>query len=129
MGPVYCVRSIFYCDQAGAFNQFGGFLSRGIERYNAVRVAVNYQRRYIDASQVRAEIFMPGRHACKTRGGRRADGDVPTRLDGFLADSLAQEDVGIEEVLEKLGKERVAIRGDSCLDALEHAGVHAVGVV
>jgi hypothetical protein len=44
----------------------------------------------------------------------------------FLADAL---NVGVEEVLEETGEERVAIRSDGFLDALEHARVEALGVV
>src|SRR5262249_37148290 len=56
-------------------------------------------------------------------------GKVPTGLDGLFADALAQKNIRIEEIFEKFGEERVAICGDSFLDALEHAAVHAIGVV
>src|SRR2546426_8058508 len=72
---------------------------------------------------------MPRWHAGKTSRGRCASGNVPAGLDSLFADALAQENIRIEEILEEFGEERIAVRGDSFLDPLEHTAVHALGVV
>jgi hypothetical protein len=46
----------------------------------------------------------------------------------LFADTLAQQEVCVVEILEKVGKERVTVRDDRFLDALEYAGVYAFRV-
>src|ERR1700678_3343521 len=72
---------------------------------------------------------MPCWHTCESGCSRGSDCHVPAGLDGLLADALAQKLIGIVEVVEKIGKEGVAIRDDSLLDSLEDTGVHALWIV
>src|ERR1700688_58423 len=72
---------------------------------------------------------MPGRYASKTGRGGGSGCDVPASLDGLLADALAQQKIRVVEILEKVGEERVAVRGDGFLDSLEHTTVHTFLVV
>src|SRR5450631_270238 len=107
MGPNDAVRSILNRDQTGSFDQFGGPKSRRGNRHNAVGVAVNNQRRHVDALEIFAEILMPGWHAGKTRCGGGSRGDVPASLNRLLADALTQQQVRVVEILEELRKEHV----------------------
>jgi hypothetical protein len=72
---------------------------------------------------------MPRRNAGNTCGRRSASRDVPTGLNRLVSDALAQENICIEEVFEKLSKESVAVCGDSFLYSLKYAPVDAVRVV
>ena len=55
--------------------------------------------------------------------------DIPARLDGLFADALAQQAIGVVEILEKLGEERVTVRGDGLLDTLEDAAIDAFRIL
>src|SRR5690348_9473476 len=90
---------------------------------------MNDQRGNVDAAEVLAEVFIPSGHASETCRGRCTGGDIPAGLDGLLADALAEENVGVEEVFEKFREEGVAIRRDGFLNALEDGGVDAFGVI
>src|SRR5215472_10882985 len=63
---------------------------------------------------------MPRRDTGEARIGRSNGSGVPTRLHRLLAYPLAQVNVGVVEVLEKFGKERVTIRGHCLLNSLKH---------
>src|ERR1019366_5718709 len=129
VGPNSRVRPVFCDNQARSLNQLGGSLSRGGKRHNPVRTAVNDQRGNVNPGHVLAEILMPSGHACKTGGSGGSRRNIPARLDSLLADPLTQEKIGVVEILEKLGEERVAVRGHSFLNALEDAAVHALRVI
>ena len=64
---------------------------------------------------------MPCRHASETGRSRGAGRDIPASLDGLFADALAQQEVRVVEILEKLGEERVTVGGDGLLDPVEDA--------
>src|SRR5882762_4816588 len=72
---------------------------------------------------------MPGWHTCKTRSRRSAGCNVPARLDGLFADAHTQQDVGVVEILEELGEERVTICNNGFLNAIEDSTVYALRVV
>src|ERR1035441_1530298 len=72
---------------------------------------------------------MPGCDTRETGRGRSASSDVPARLDGLFADTLAQQEIGIVEILEEFGEERVTVLGDSFLDPVENTTVHALRVI
>src|SRR5260370_33104853 len=129
MSPNDAVRSILNRDQTGSFDQFGGPKSRRGKRHNAVRVAVNDERRHVDAPEIFAEILVPAWHAGKTRCGRGSSGDVPASLNRLLADALTQQHVRVEEILEELRKEDVTVCHDRFLNAFEYRVVHALAVV
>src|SRR5687768_7242940 len=113
MCPVYGVRPVLYRRQASSLNQIGRPLSRSCYGYNAVCVTVNHQCWDVDTCQVVAEVFKPSLHTGKTGGGRGTRGNIPARLDRLFADALTQENIGVVEILEKVGEERVAIRNHS----------------
>ena len=69
MCPSYAVRPISHHEQAGSLDQLGSPESRCRNRHNPVCIAVNDQRRYVNALEILAEIFMPRRHTSKTRRG------------------------------------------------------------
>ena len=129
MCPGDAVRSILDYDRAGSLDHLGSAESRGSDGQNSVRIAVNDQCRYVNASQVLPEVLMPGWHASETGRGRSSGCHVPARPNGFFADALAQEKVRVVEILEKVGEERVTICDDGFLDPLEYTTVHALGVV
>src|SRR5882672_7489835 len=72
---------------------------------------------------------MPCWHASKTGRGRSAGCDVPASLDDLFTDALAQQEVGVVEILEKLGEERVAVCGNGLLDSFEDTAVNALRIV
>src|ERR1022692_4101723 len=129
MCPRYAVRPISHHAQAGSLDQLGGPESRCRNRHNPVCIAVNDQRRYVNALEILAEIFMPRRHTSKTRRGGGAGCNVPASPDGLFADALTQEDIRVVEILEKLVEERVTISDNGFLDAIEDSAVHALRVV
>lgn len=129
MGPIYGVRAVLDGDQARILNQAGGFFSRGFEGHDAVGVAMNHEGRYVDARHVLAEVLIPRGHAGEAGCSRGACGHVPTGLHGSLTDGLSHVNIGIKEVLEELGKERITVRGDGSLNPLEHAAINAIRVV
>lgn len=103
--PSDAVGSSFYDMQACAFDEFGTALSRCREGHNTVVVAMDHQCRNIHTSQIQSEGFMPLRYTCKASCRRRACGDVPSGLDDFLTDALAQKQIGVVEVPEELAEE------------------------
>src|SRR5579863_4752538 len=129
VGPGYAVRPTFHDQQAGPFYQFGGPKSGGADRHDPVRIAVNDQGGHIDAGQILAKVLMPCRHASETGRSRGAGCDIPARLDGLFANALAQQDIRVVEILEKLGEERVTVCDDGFLDPVEDIAVHALWVV
>src|SRR6266478_4915295 len=129
VGPGYAVRPILHDQQAGSLYQFGGPKSRGTDRQDPVRIAVNDQSGHVDAGQILAKVLMPGRHASDTGRRRGAGCDVPASLDRLLADALPQEEIGVVEILKKFGEECVTVGDDGFLDAIEDTTVHALRVV
>src|SRR5659263_266846 len=118
--PSYAVRPTLYHQQAGSLDQLGGPESRGSDGQNPVRIAVNDQRGHVDATQVVAEVLMPCWYAGEAGRGRGAGCDVPAGLHRLFADALAEQEVGVVEILEEIGEERVTVRDDRFLDPLEH---------
>ena len=92
--PSYAVRPVLYHQQAGSLDQLGGSKSRGSDRQNPVRIAVNDQRGHVDATQIVAEVLMPCRHAGEAGRGRGAGSDVPAGLHRLFADALTEQEVG-----------------------------------
>ena len=72
---------------------------------------------------------MPRGHAREACRGRGASGEVPACLDSLFANALAQQLIRIVEILEKIGEERVTVRGDGFLNPFEDAAVHALRVI
>ena len=60
VGPIHCVRAIFDDARRAPFTNLRGALSGRGEWHNAVGIAVDHQRRHIDAGQILAEVFIPG---------------------------------------------------------------------
>ena len=76
-----------------------------------------------------AEVLMPCRYASETGRRRGATRDVPVGLNGLFADTFAQQEIRVVEVLEKLREERITVGDDGFLDSLEDTAVHALRVV
>jgi len=55
---------------------------------------------------------MPRGYAGETRNGRCANGDVPTGLRCLFADTLAKENICVEEIPEEFGEEGVVVCSD-----------------
>src|SRR5213594_4553381 len=123
------MRPVLHYDQTSPRHHFRGTLSRGSERNDPVSITVNDQNRYLNASQVLAEVLMPCWNTSQTCSGGGARSDVPARLYNLLADARAQILVGIVEILEELGEERIAVRQDSLLNPLECTSVDSLRVV
>ncbi len=123
------MRPILHHHQAGALDQLGGSQSGRADRHNPVCVALNHQRGNVDTGQVLTEVLMPGGHAGETGGGGGRGCDVPARLHGLLADALAQQLIGIVEILEEFGEKGVAIRGDGFFYSIEDAGFDALRII
>src|SRR5438046_9914423 len=119
MGPTHSVWAILDHRQPRSLDQLGGSLSRCRKRHNSIGIPVNYQRGYIDASYILAEVFMPGRHAGNTGRRRSARGNIPARLDCLFADALTQQDISVVDILEKLDQESRAVRGNRFLHIIE----------
>src|SRR5580658_6687137 len=128
VGPGYTVWPTFHHSEPGSLDQLGGPESRRRDWQYAIRVAMNDQGGHIDALEILTKILMPGWHARESRRGRRAGGHVPASTDHLFADAFAQEDVRVVEVLEKLGKERIAVRNDRFSNAIKDAAIHSVGI-
>ena len=129
MCPGDAVRPILHYHQAGSLDQLGSAEARSSDGQNSIRIAVNDQSRYVDASQVLAEVLMPCWHASETGCGRGPGCHVPTGLNRLWANALAQEQIRVVEIGKKIGEERVTICDDSFLDSLEDTAVHALRVV
>jgi len=84
---------------------------------------------HVDAGQILAEVLMPCRYASETGRGRGAAPDVSVELNGLFADTFAQQEVRVVEVLEKLREERITFGDDGFLDSLEDTAVHVLRVV
>jgi hypothetical protein len=84
------VRSVLHDQLARSFDELAGAKACGRNGKDAVGIPVNHEGGYIDASQVFAEVFMPGLDACQAGGSGGAGRDVPTGLDDLFADTLSQ---------------------------------------
>src|ERR1700691_2931014 len=72
---------------------------------------------------------MPRGYASQTGCGEGPGRHIPASLDGLLADTLAQQEIRVIEILEELGEECVTIGGDVFLDPFEDTAVYALRVV
>src|ERR1700684_3167080 len=79
--------------------------------------------------EILAEVLMPCGDASEAGRSRGAGRHVPACVDSLFADALAQQEIRIVEILEKLGEERVTVRGDGFFDPLEDTAVHALRVI
>src|SRR5450755_2006303 len=129
MGPGYAVRSILHNHQARPLDQFGNAYPGGSDRQNPIRIALHDQGGDVDAGQILAEVLIPRGYASEAGRGRGPSCDVPAGLNGLFADKLAQQEVRVVEVLEKLREERITVGDYGFLDSLEDTAVHALRVV
>src|SRR5712692_3465255 len=72
VGPGYAMRPVLHHQKTGSLDQFSGAKSRGADRHNPVRIAVNDQRGNVDAGQVLTEVLIPCRYASETGRSRGA---------------------------------------------------------
>src|SRR5712691_3749361 len=105
--PVDGMRAILHGDQARPLDHLRRAASRRLDRHNTICIAVDNERRDIDARQVLTTILMPRWHTRHTRDGGSPGSDMPTGLDRLLADALPQKHIGVEEILEELREKRV----------------------
>jgi hypothetical protein len=129
VGPNYAMRAAFHEVQVGAFDELGSALPGGFERDDPIIVAVNHEGWNINACQISAKIFVPSGNTSQARDCGRPGGDIPTGLYDPLAHALPKEQVGVVEVLEKLGEKHVPIRFQRFLNALEYRGINSVWIV
>src|SRR5258708_3025184 len=98
MRPVQSVGAAFPDPQFASFHKFSRALSRSGEREYAVRIAVNDQRWHVNLFEIVSEVAEPGRDAIQRARGRGARADVPTELNGLVADEFPAQDVQIVEI-------------------------------
>src|SRR5260221_2986663 len=111
MRPSDAMRPALYDVQASALDHFGGAGAGGSERNDMVVVAMDDEGWHINAFQILAEVFVPGcdtRHARSGGGGGR---NVPVSRDCLFANTLTQQQVGVVQIPEEAGEERVAVGG------------------
>src|SRR6266852_5697911 len=129
MRPSDAMRPALYDVQASARDHFGGAGAGGSERNDVVVVAMDDERWHINPFQVLAEVFVPG---CDTRHARAGGGGgrhVPVSRDCLFADTLTQQQVGVVEILEEAGEERVTVGGHSVLDAGKYTGIQTFRII
>src|SRR5258708_15149733 len=129
MRPGDAVRAILHYHVASALDQLRATCSRSADRQNAVRVAMNDQRRHIDALDILAKVLMPRWHASERRRRRGASRNVPARLDSLFTDALTKQQISVVKILEKLSEKRVPDPRDDFLDSREDTAVHAIRIV
>jgi hypothetical protein len=88
----------FYHHQFASFDELQCSLSSGGDRENPVGVTVNHQGWYVNAFEVVAEIRQSCRDTLQSALWRSAGCDVPTELNGLVADQLATQGVHVVEV-------------------------------
>jgi hypothetical protein len=115
MSPSNAVRPALHDVKSSALDHFGGSGAGSIERNNAVFVVVDYERWHINPFQVLAEVLVPCCDTDQAGGGGGGCRHVPASLDGLFADTLTQQQIGVVEILEEAGEERVAVDGDGLL--------------
>src|SRR5208283_5893724 len=129
MCPGDAVRSTFHDDQPASVDKLGCAPSRSGEGKNPVGIAMNDQRRHVDAFEVLPEVGQPCRDAIQSTLGRGACCYGPTILNNLVTDQFAPQDVNVVEIGEKLAKESRTVSSYSFRDAVEDAAVHAFRVV
>src|SRR5580693_618784 len=129
VSPGEAVRAARDNHELAILDELGRALSGGGKRKNPVGVAVNDQRRNINALKVLAEVFQPRRNTGQGAFGGRASRNVPTELYHLIADLFAAENVRVVEILEELGQERRAICADGRLDSFEYYAVHTLRIL
>src|SRR5260370_5460997 len=90
---------------------------------------MHYQSGHIDPWEILAEVGIPGLHTSKAGRGRGSGCDVPTGMNRLVAELLTELDVGVVEILEKLGEERVTVCHHGFLDPLKNTDFHAFLIV
>src|SRR6266852_7638534 len=123
MRPSDAMRSALYDVQASALDHFGCAGAGGSEGNDMVVVAMDDEGWHINAFQVIAEVFVPGCDTRHARGGGSSGRHVPVSLDCLFADTLTQQLVGVVEILEEAGEERVTVGGHGVLDAGKYTGI------
>src|SRR5205807_8870190 len=123
MRPSDAMRPALYDVQASARDHFGGAGAGGSERNDVVVVAMDDEDWHINPFQVLAEVFVPRCDTRQARGGGGGGRHVPVSLDCLFADTLTQQQVGVVEILEEAGEERVTVGCHGLLDAGEYTGI------
>src|SRR5437899_916990 len=123
MRPSDAMRPPVYDVQASTRDHFGGAGAGGSERNDVVVVAMDDQDWHINPFQVLTEVFVPRCDTRQARGGGGGGRHVPVSLDCLFADTLTQQQVGVVEVLEEAGEERVTVGGHGVLDAGKYTGI------
>src|SRR6267154_22970 len=103
------MRTVLHGQQARPFDELGGAKACGCYGKDAVGIPLNYKRGHVDASQVLAEVFMPGWDASQAGSSGSTGRDVPIGLNRLLADTLSQEHVGVVDILEETGEEGIPV--------------------
>src|ERR1019366_9967054 len=96
---------------------------------NPVGFAMNHEGGNVDAGEILAEILIPGGDTGEAGDSGRASGSNPAGVHDLFADSLAQQQIRVVEVLEELCEEGVTVRLDRFLNSIEDAAVHTLRVV
>src|ERR1700722_18221221 len=86
--PRDAVWAVLHDQQARPFDELGRAQTSSRYGKDAVGISLNYQRRHLDASQVRTEVFVPGWDTRQASGGRGAGRRVPAGLDRLFAHTL-----------------------------------------
>src|SRR5579871_221281 len=90
---------------------------------------MNDQGRNIDLRNILAEVLVPGGHAGQTSRGGSNRSDIPAGLNRLLADPLSEILVGVVEVFEEIGEERVTVSAHLFLDSFENASINSFSII
>jgi hypothetical protein len=123
------VRTVLDYHLPRAFDELGGAQSRSRYGKDAVGIPVHHQRGDGDMRQVVAEVLEPAGDTRYAGGSGRSDRDIPARLDGLLADALSHKQIGVVEVLEELGEERITVGCYRLLNPCKNGARHTLWVI
>src|SRR5579859_4107379 len=129
MRPSEAMPPALYDVQASAIDHFGSARTGGSERNDMVVVAMDNEGWHINAFQILAEVLVPGCDTRHARGGGGGGRHVPVSRDCLFADTLTQQQVGVVEVLEEAGEERITVGGHSVLDAGKYTRIQTFRIV
>jgi hypothetical protein len=103
------MRTVLHHHLTCSFDELYGSPSRSCDGQDAVSIPLNYECGHIDASQIVAEVLMPGWDARPARGRGGIGRDVPTGLNGLFANALSQQYVGVVEILKESAEESIPV--------------------
>src|SRR5689334_22358858 len=100
MSPQHAMGAALELHEPGILHHLGLSSGRSVCRQDAIRIAVQNERRYGVAREVLAEVLNPRIDASERADRRSTGGHVPVVFEYPLADELACRDIVVIEVAE-----------------------------